>query len=554
MNIKRAIFLLLISIVSVNSLSAQSHIGDAVRNKMNDCINCDQWYYSNANSIAHDDWILDIPSVQNAPDTVDAHDFYSRIARMIENTEYTFEMSALYINADQRIAANYLAPALLKLHQKLDNKGNECQPYLRIVVSNGLGIGGLGSSAEDVWLVLTEHMRATEPDPQKWNFNLKVGAVGQIPFVAWNHSKVAVRDRHEMIVGGINMNDYYFEEEDGGTPLYDLSIHIKGDVAKGSSDYIRMFFSPPANQSETVMPRVWQSYSNFTDEAVLRYDQCSIDPDFSDNPVTKTKGDIDIYAIGRGFMGSGKKRFMLPPKPLPHTFDRTADIAIYAAIDSTQRSLYISQHMLLGPLSRKFVDGVANRIVQAALRGVEVKIILSNNWRILDPTPAGQAAKMQELLGASFPSGLSEAEKAKIRRKIQVAEFRATGREEAEKNPFLSHYKFMMFDDVAFYVTSQNLYSSAILGLGKQPSGATELNEFGLLVDNKELACEMKEEFWDIIWQQSRPLTAVDIPSTAEASIGNRLFPYYTSIISAINKIPIILPATLCIPFLNLLT
>lgn len=62
-----------------------------------------------------------------------------------------------------------------------------------------------------------------------------------------------------------------------------------------------------------------------------------------------------------------------------------------------------------------------------------------------------------------------------------------------------THNKFFMVDERVFYVASQNLYPSAI-GNGVQENGfdiAIELNEYGFLVDDDDLAEEVKAGYWD---------------------------------------------------------
>src|SRR5262249_31239723 len=61
----------------------------------------------------------------------------------------------------------------------------------------------------------------------------------------------------------------------------------------------------------------------------------------------------------------------------------------------------------------------------------------------------------------------------------------------ADGKVFSNHSKFLMIDTQAFYIGSQNLYTS-------------DLAEFGFIIDSADAAKVARETFWDPLWKYSQ--------------------------------------------------
>jgi hypothetical protein len=57
--------------------------------------------------------------------------------------------------------------------------------------------------------------------------------------------------------------------------------------------------------------------------------------------------------------------------------------------------------------------------------------------------------------------------------------------------PIANHAKFWMVDDRAFYIGSDNVYP-------------VNLQEFGYILDDRKVAAELLEAYWNPLWEWSR--------------------------------------------------
>jgi hypothetical protein len=212
------------------------------------------------------DWILDVPNVivESDPAEADAKAFYTQTADLIRDTRYTFTLSTLAFDThDERGEENlvqfYLAPAVLELHNSVANDGTH--PLLRFLYADN--DPGHDSEAE-VFADLTARLVEVEPDSTKWRVSIAVATIGDIDYEQgqlspWNHSKVAVQDYRQAIVGGMNWGLNYlslFPPIDGRIthPLYDLSLQLEGEAAKAAGVYLDRVFIPRNPTAQGAVP------------------------------------------------------------------------------------------------------------------------------------------------------------------------------------------------------------------------------------------------------------------------------------------------------------
>jgi phosphatidylserine/phosphatidylglycerophosphate/cardiolipin synthase-like enzyme len=482
------------------------------------------------------DWILDVPEVTDAdineggdlmiPDETER--FYGLVGEMIRNTRYTFSLSTLRFkeSRDRKLLEDYLAPAILYLHDHPPEGGQ--YPLLRFAYSEE---GGDAETEDDVYNALVSKMvdEAENPiPPEDWKVSIAVGNVGRIAKVwlpdlgtPWNHSKIAVRDYEQAIVGGMNWSDEYPHLEFDGTmhPLYDLSMRVEGEAARAANIYFdrlwKRTFDPDSADSAVTCVTSWKRPGADPGEAsdcqlnYVRDYTPGYTPDRHIPDLISSSQITNVFALGRGhttFHGG----------PL----DQSADYAVLAAFGAAEQTIYVSQHMLDhgqvelegeggGVAATTYSDEVIGALVQAIVTNtVHVKLILSDKW-VGETSGVGTGSSHEDVydyiedkiyVAAQEEYGARTFEVDRALCRLEFGPFRAgTATEPLEDDEHRTHNKFFMVDGKAFYVGSQNLYPSAIgtTGLGEKIG---QLNEFGFLVDDEGLADQMKEQFWDPVW------------------------------------------------------
>ena len=165
-------------------------------------------------------------------------------------------------------------------------------------------------------------------------------------------------------------------------------------------------------------------------------------------------------------------------------------------VTSTKRLSTLSQKELA------FVDKIdwkagMSEIGQAIARGVDVYVVLSDR---------GSKG------GSNTYSNVSMEKTANALKKYVAAATKKTGPElnnllcnkmhlttlrfgpsDKWKNggTFANHAKFIMVDDAVFYVGSSNLYSS-------------DLQEYGVFIDDPTAVAQMKTDYYDKLWHYSK--------------------------------------------------
>jgi len=502
-----------------------SHVGTAVQQEILPGIGIVFSSQTACNNFSGD-WILDVPNVSANTTPTSAQEFYTEIGNLIRNTEYIFSLSTLSFDTHEKSGAEnlvqeYLAPAIRDLHNATPQGGP--YPLLRFLYSDR---EFKYDQPTEVYNDLTARLSELESDPANWRVSIAVGVIGNLPLDPWNHSKIAVSDYRHAIVGGMNWSLDYVSlvdiDADGERMpqegnryihnLHDLSLEVEGEAAKAAGVFIdklwRRMFSPDWVVDPEDCQTSWS--------APITGEDCNLDyvrdyaPNNNQIPNYSVNGGHFVFSLGRGHTDSGLS-----------LIDYSADNAILAAFDSAQESIFISQHRLTlaGSDAFSFAPEVRDAVIDAVLRGVNVKIALSEPW--------GEGLLLGEITGGLAPYEVFEALQSALKSRaedvygagsdsvnqalcrLELGPFRVPLYPYPEANDHLyhTHNKFFMIDEIAFYAGSQNLYPSAIgseFWDGDTDFGGVDLNEYGYLIDDAILANQMLTEYWNPIWSHTK--------------------------------------------------
>lgn len=489
------------------------------------------------------DWILDVEDVTTLnpnPPATTAEDFYSSIAALIEDTQYIFSMSTLSFNTHDQAGAynlvrHYLAPAIRHLHDTTPSGG--VKPLLRFVFSER-------SSWDDISEVMQD-LTANMPQGAPWRVYIAVATVGDVgAFSPWNHTKIAVRDYRYAIVGGMNWElDYVLPVDhngDGLRPswiqwegrppyipagltqvdrLYDLSMEVEGDAARAAGVYFdklwRRTIDPLFPHLSDDCRTSWAWYVG-----PIPYFDCPLDalptyfvPDYTIND------EHTVFSLGRGHIEWSAV----------NDLDFTADEALFAAFDAANETVYISQHKLTlfaglhDPIGNTYYDSFSDefklKLLDAILRGVRVKIALSEPWGEEPALPWGERdgiefvynAFIEELFDAAkeeygWGTGAQQLQVYQALCRFEVGPYSLPRYDSNYPVLYHTHNKFIMVDERAFYVGSQNLYPSGIKATLLEIDPGVfipDLNEYGFFVDDVALANQMLAQYWQPIWGET---------------------------------------------------
>jgi phosphatidylserine/phosphatidylglycerophosphate/cardiolipin synthase-like enzyme len=305
---------------------------------------------------------------------------------------------------------------------------------------------------------------------------------------SWNHSKMIVSDGKSALVGGHNMHTADYQLKD---PVSDLSMRLTGPAAAAAHRY--------ANE-------VWDVACSrqYKTGIGLETFPASLGCPKHVEPTGGTHGTGDTAIIAAGRTGAVK--------------DNASDAALLAMVDAATTRIVMSQEDILGGRIPKTNLSVApppnallDRLAVAIGRGVDVYLVISNvdgglfttsyshGWSA-EETAAQMAERMKAKTDA-FPAGADIV--GILCDKLHVAPLRLANTERwADGKVFSNHAKFLMIDDQALYVGSQNLYTS-------------DLAEFGYIVDSKDAAKVANDTFWSPLWNFSKAAAASgsDAPS-----------------------------------------
>ena len=308
--------------------------------------------------------------------------------------------------------------------------------------------------------------------------------------MSWNHSKIIAADGKLAVVGGHNMHTADYQLKD---PVSDLSMRLTGPAAAAAHHYANEIWDAACARGTlhgsgmVSLPSGLPCPPHF-------------EADASDGP-----GGATVISAGR--IGA-----------VP---DNASDAALLAMVDAAKTRVVMSQEDILGGRIPHTSLAVApppyallDRLAQAMARGVDVYLVISNvdgglfttsyshGW-----TPAETAQQMADYITKKpevFPAGTDIT--GLLCQKMHVAGLRVSNDDRwPDGKVFSNHSKFLMVDDQAFYVGSQNLYVS-------------DLAEFGFIVDSPSAAKTANDTFWAPLWTFSQR-TAVTGSEAATCAI-----------------------------------
>lgn len=323
--------------------------------------------------------------------------------------------------------------------------------------------------------------------------NSKVGKTD----LSWNHAKIIAADGRRAIVGGHNMFAQHYLDR---APVHDLSVQVEGPAAAAAHAFATSLMNAvcaqpqPASLHRGLMR--WSAPWNF-EEGCGDLKPVDFRGDPSDDPSARGR----VIAVGRlALLAQGASTA------------NTGDRALLAMINAARRNVRLSIQDL-GPFKLGLVklgqwpDDVLEAVARAISRGVHVHIVRSS-W---DSTAGGLTWK-EAMYEYGYPL---RADVIQVRHQLMKTMSDQKAREMScrflhlaplrmseeqfwdapaslrEPIPFGNHAKFLMVDDAAFYVGSQNLYDS-------------NNAEFGFIVDDGATARRMLDEYYGPLWNWSK--------------------------------------------------
>ena len=294
---------------------------------------------------------------------------------------------------------------------------------------------------------------------------------------SWDHSKIIAVDHRAAIVGGHNLLTRHYLQR---SPALDLSMEVTGGAAAHASQFLERMWEftchPPADLVSTA--------------AIASYP----DAQGACDPVEPTlrggagAGGVRIIGVGcHGRIG-----------------DVAVDDALVALIDGAQHTLRISQQDI-GGLVHDWPEPTVRALVAAAMRGVDVQLVITNKDAYPDRLTGGSAAYSNGWTPADVltelatyahdhaelvPPGMDVA--TQLCTRFTAASLRHDADDTwPDGAKFANHAKLVLADSQTFYIGSQNLYPA-------------NLAEYGLIVDDATAAAQVDAEYFAQVWAGSQ--------------------------------------------------
>mmetsp|Transcript_43746 Transcript_43746/g.106076 ORF Transcript_43746/g.106076 Transcript_43746/m.106076 type:complete len:606 (+) Transcript_43746:139-1956(+) len=367
--------------------------------------------------------------------------------------------------------------------------------------------------------------------------------------VSWNHAKIVAVDGKHLWTGGHNFwHGHYLKT----SPVNDLSIYLKGPVARDGHEYANAQWGYIVKKQSTAwgrfvdkripdavdvprkarvtvsdwpegttaeFPPRYKKAKELKTERMLRGPARSDDggDNNSDNPWHH----VPILSMGR--YGVVLKKH------------RPSDDAIIAMFDSAQTIIRLALQDI-GPVClpktkmslpgcrwpKEYLEPLAKVMW---LKGVDVELVLSNPNSIpgnLSPTEANYgngwscvdvASELIKTIIKLFPD--AEENHAKLRNivkdNLRVCFLRSPrgGTRYNDGATLGLHSKHFIIDDVCCYIGSQNLY-------------ICDLAEWGIVIDKEEAVQKIKAEYWDEMWKVSYTREDCDVDDVMDGLKINR--------------------------------
>ncbi len=341
---------------------------------------------------------------------------------------------------------------------------------------------------KDILTKLTKELKG------KSNLQIFIGG-GRTPFSSlihersFNHSKIIAIDGEKSIIGGHNLWDQYLWDI---APL-DTSILVEGKATKSAHKFADEIWKKHMYQFPKTHIISWKKGTIKSETNVpLASNKINLLP--SEN----TDG-IDILSVGQLGQSDG---------------DSQIKKAVLAMINSAEQSIYISQQALSHIKAFEYYNGVTDEnvlkhifntvdkelikaLLEKAINGVKVKIILSNNEA---PHDTGIPVSNNYLLGmmwkAATSLGIDESNKGLLCENLKIGSIRIDDNSETypeTDKPFANHSKTVMIDREMFLIGSHNLYSQFPF----------QLYEFGYIIADKKAADDYYNQYWEPVLKNS---------------------------------------------------
>jgi phosphatidylserine/phosphatidylglycerophosphate/cardiolipin synthase-like enzyme len=299
----------------------------------------------------------------------------------------------------------------------------------------------------------------------------------------WNHAKVVAVDGARVFSGGHNFwsQDYFGKE-----PVHDLSLFMTGPAAADATGFLNALWGFVCRRNGSDGPGAAQTFSLKSGGQIGSDCLAQIK-----TPPSPARDRIRVLSVAR--LGAG----------ITEDFANHNDLARDLLLGAARQSIFIAQQDLgftLGRTDPLWPESTLERLADFLLldKG-DVFIVLSN-------------ANARAPTGESYSNGVAlESVARKIR---DVAMTRGNGRNEAsvnqllcrrlhiaplrfgpdaswpENRAFANHSKFIMVDERAFYIGSDNLYP-------------VNLQEFGYMIEDRAASLQLKREYWEKLWRWS---------------------------------------------------
>lgn len=341
--------------------------------------------------------------------------------------------------------------------------------------------------------------------------------------VSWNHSKIIAVDGQYLWTGGHNYWDRHYLKSN---PTNDLSISMEGNVARDAHQYANA-------QWGYIMKKQNTAWGHFVDRHV---------PDGMDVPRTArvtvsafpetTAAEFPPFYKAKNRVKQGPStRLLRGPGVSDAETDfvpvitmgrygvilkkaRPSDDAFVAMFNSAQTIIRCALQDVGPPCvphTKMTLPGTiwpANYLNAMAhamwTRGVDVEIVLSNPLSIPDNVHIKDgcygvgwscvdvAAELIKCIQNQFPDAPDNKLRATVRDNLRVCfiKCRRGGRNYSDGATLGLHSKHFIVDDICCYIGSQNLYSC-------------DLAEWGVVIDSSEAVADIKQQYWDKLWEVS---------------------------------------------------
>jgi phosphatidylserine/phosphatidylglycerophosphate/cardiolipin synthase-like enzyme len=324
--------------------------------------------------------------------------------------------------------------------------------------------------------------------------------------LTWNHSKIIAVDGRHLLQGGHNL---WTEDYLKDNPVHDLSIELSGPVAVDAHLYVNRLWQSVAQYDATghhCGPQ-WLETAGEVNVSVAQFPLQTrrLPPNYVAPKSTPQRESAEVSMITVGRLGALHR---LPIGANP------SDTAIAAMLSSARKSIRISQQDI-GPMihgckmpwkeSPYHVFGQVwpatylRELGHALRRGVSINIVLSNfgnekggysnGW-----TCADVAAEITKAVQQNGVNQLDDCElRDLVAQNLHVTSVhQKSGQTDYPDGKSISnHAKFVMVDDISYYIGSHNMY-------------VAELAEWGVIVDDEDEARRVLNQYWWPMWEQSK--------------------------------------------------